>query len=112
MTHTRPSLDGGIRPASWARGSRRSAMQWRLSVASRPGAISFALGLPAGGACPAFIYAIADGHNPLGVSLSAPKRARLVELARRYGVPVVGDDPSERIGEGVERLARLLSRFS
>jgi 2-aminoadipate transaminase len=49
--------------------------------------------LLAGGARPAFIYAIADGHNPLGVSMSAPKRARLVELARRYRVPVVDDDP-------------------
>jgi 2-aminoadipate transaminase len=217
MTHTRPSLDGGIRLASWARESQRSAMQRMLSVASRPGAISFALGLPApelfpvealneaarsvlagdrralqygptsgrlrrqivelmarrgvscreeqvflttgaqqgvnllahllldrggqviveeiiypgtrqvlelfqsealtvptdletgmdvdavegllaGGARPAFIYAIADGHNPLGVSMSAPKRARLVELARRYRVPVVEDDPYGFLG--------------
>lgn len=212
MTHTRPTLDEGMRLASWARGSERSAMQRMLSIASRPGAISFALGLPAPelfpveaineaangvlagdrralqygptsgrlrrqvvelmarrgvncreeqvfltsgaqqgvnllahllldrgdqviveemiypgtrqvlelfqaevlrvptdletgmdvdsverllarGARPAFIYAITDGHNPLGVSMSAPKRARLVELARLYHVPVVEDDP-------------------
>src|SRR5438876_2694463 len=41
---------------------------------------------------PAFIYAISDGHNPLGVSLSLEKRRRLVELARRYGVPILEDD--------------------
>jgi 2-aminoadipate transaminase len=41
---------------------------------------------------PAFIYVISDGHNPLGVSLSIEKRLRLVELARRYGVPILEDD--------------------
>jgi 2-aminoadipate transaminase len=46
----------------------------------------------AGGARPAFIYCITDGHNPLGVSLSPARRARLVELARRYRVPIVEDD--------------------
>lgn len=46
----------------------------------------------AGGARPAFIYVISDGHNPLGVSLSAEQRAGLVELARRYQVPILEDD--------------------
>lgn len=49
--------------------------------------------LLAGGARPAFIYTVADGHNPLAVSMSAEKRVRLVEIARRYGVPVIEDDP-------------------
>ena len=49
--------------------------------------------LLAGGARPAFIYTVPDGHNPLAVSMSAEKRVRLVEIARRYGVPVVEDDP-------------------
>ncbi len=40
---------------------------------------------------PAFIYAMADGHNPLGESLSAAQRQRLVDLARAHGVPVVED---------------------
>ena len=34
--------------------------------------------LLAGGAHPAFIYAVTDGHNPLAVSMSPGKRARLV----------------------------------
>jgi len=50
-------------------------------------------GLLASGARPAFIYAVPDGHNPLAVSMAAEKRVRLVEIARRYGVPVVEDDP-------------------
>jgi 2-aminoadipate transaminase len=41
---------------------------------------------------PAFIYCITDGHNPLGASLGAEKRVRLVELARRHRVPIVEDD--------------------
>ncbi|MBA3471509.1 MAG: PLP-dependent aminotransferase family protein [Herpetosiphonaceae bacterium] len=41
---------------------------------------------------PAFIYAITDGHNPLGVSMSAEKRAQLVALARDYRVPIIEDD--------------------
>jgi 2-aminoadipate transaminase len=44
------------------------------------------------GARPAFIYVITDGHNPLAVSVSPEKRLRLVELARRFGVPLVEDD--------------------
>lgn len=41
---------------------------------------------------PAYIYCITDGHNPLGCSLGPGKRRRLVELAARYGVPIVEDD--------------------
>lgn len=42
---------------------------------------------------PAFIYAISDAHNPLGVSMSQEKRQRLVSLAQEYGVPIIEDDP-------------------
>jgi len=45
-----------------------------------------------GGARPTFIYAITDGHNPLSVRLHPSKRARLVELAEQYGVPIIEDD--------------------
>jgi 2-aminoadipate transaminase len=41
---------------------------------------------------PALIYAMSHGHNPLGISMPAEKRARLVELAAHYGVPVIEDD--------------------
>ncbi len=36
---------------------------------------------------------IPDFHNPLGVSITADKRERIAELAARYGVPVIEDDP-------------------
>ena len=48
--------------------------------------------LLAWGARPAFIYAMADTHNPCGVRLGRERRRGLVALARRFGVPVVEDD--------------------
>lgn len=45
-----------------------------------------------GGARPAFVYTVTDGHNPLGLGMSAAKRRRLVEIARRHRVPVIEDD--------------------
>src|SRR5678816_3347121 len=45
-----------------------------------------------GGVRPSFIYSITDGHNPLSVRLHPSKRARLVELAEQYRVPVIEDD--------------------
>lgn len=44
------------------------------------------------GYCPAFLYVISDGHNPLGVSIPLENRHRLVELARRFRVPILEDD--------------------
>jgi 2-aminoadipate transaminase len=45
------------------------------------------------GADPAFLYVIPEAHNPLGVSITAERQTRLVELARRFGMPLVEDDP-------------------
>lgn len=42
---------------------------------------------------PRLAILIPDFHNPLSVSLSAKKRARVAALAIKYGVPVVEDDP-------------------
>lgn len=41
---------------------------------------------------PALFYTLSDGHNPLGSSLGAASRARLVELAREYRMPIIEDD--------------------
>lgn len=40
----------------------------------------------------ALIYTMADGHNPLGVSISHSKRKALAGLASRYRVPILEDD--------------------
>jgi 2-aminoadipate transaminase len=42
---------------------------------------------------PKFIYALPNFQNPAGVTLAMARRRRLVELADRYGVPIVEDDP-------------------
>jgi 2-aminoadipate transaminase len=42
---------------------------------------------------PRMAVIIPDFHNPLGVSLTVEKRAKIAALAAEYGVPVVEDDP-------------------
>ncbi|HEY2077674.1 MAG TPA: PLP-dependent aminotransferase family protein [Streptosporangiaceae bacterium] len=40
---------------------------------------------------PKILYTIPDFQNPTGLTMSAPRRAELVELARRYGFLIVED---------------------
>ena len=42
---------------------------------------------------PKFIYILPNFQNPSGYTLSLERRQKLVELADRYGVPIVEDDP-------------------
>jgi 2-aminoadipate transaminase len=42
---------------------------------------------------PKFLYVLPNFQNPGGVTLSLERRRRLVELASRYGTPIVEDDP-------------------
>lgn len=44
-----------------------------------------------------FIYTIPNFQNPGGVTMSAGRRRRLLELAREYDIPVVEDDPYGRL---------------
>ena len=44
-----------------------------------------------------FIYTIPNFQNPAGVTLSADRRRRLIELAREYDIPVIEDDPYGRL---------------
>lgn len=44
-----------------------------------------------------FIYTIPNFQNPAGVTLTAPRRRRLLELAQEYDIPVVEDDPYGRL---------------
>lgn len=59
---------------------------------------------------PKFIYAIPNFHNPLGVTLTLERRRKLVNLAERYGVPIIEDDPYGQLryeGEPVPSLLTL-----
>ncbi|RPI93273.1 MAG: PLP-dependent aminotransferase family protein [Chloroflexi bacterium] len=42
---------------------------------------------------PKFIYVLPNFQNPGGSTLSLERRQKLIELADRYGVPIVEDDP-------------------
>ncbi|HXF98898.1 MAG TPA: PLP-dependent aminotransferase family protein, partial [Gaiellaceae bacterium] len=42
---------------------------------------------------PSFLYAIPTFQNPSGRTLSPARRARIVEVAREHGLPVLEDDP-------------------
>ncbi len=42
---------------------------------------------------PAFLYLVADGGNPHGVTLNDEQRKDLANLAQEYEVPIIEDDP-------------------
>lgn len=44
-----------------------------------------------------FIYTIPNFQNPAGVTLTAERRRRLVELSHEYDIPVIEDDPYGRL---------------
>ncbi len=44
---------------------------------------------------PKFIYDVPSGHNPTGATMSPRRRAHLLELASRFDVLIVEDDPYE-----------------
>jgi 2-aminoadipate transaminase len=68
---------------------RLVALPTRLETGLDVGAVERAL---QGGIRPALLYAMADGHNPLGASMPVEERERLVGLARAYGMPILEDD--------------------
>ena len=55
------------------------------------------------------IYALPNFQNPTGRSMSGPRRPRLVELAARFGVPIVEDDPYGELRYEGEPLPSLKS---
>ncbi len=58
---------------------------------------------------PKFIYALPNFQNPSGVTMSLARRQRLVELAERYGVPIVEDDPYGQLRYEGEHLPSLVT---
>jgi 2-aminoadipate transaminase len=59
---------------------------------------------------PKFIYVVSQFHNPKGTTLSLERRRRLLEVARRFAVPVVEDDPYGELrfrGAAIPPLAAL-----
>lgn len=56
-----------------------------------------------------FIYTIVNFHNPLGCTLSLPRRRALLEVAHRYAIPVLEDDPYGYVRFDGEDLPSLFS---
>lgn len=51
----------------------------------------------AGRRLPKLVYCVPNGHNPGGVTLSVERRHELVELAARYDLLVLEDDPYQLV---------------
>jgi 2-aminoadipate transaminase len=63
---------------------------------------------------PKFIYMLPNFQNPSGVTLSLERRRQLIELADRYGVPIIEDDPYGQLrydGENIPSLVALDGEF-
>jgi len=57
---------------------------------------------------PKFIYVLPNFQNPTGATLSLERRHRLVELAERYGVPIIEDDPYGQLRYEGDHLASVV----
>ena len=58
---------------------------------------------------PKFIYVLPNFQNPSGVTLSLERRQLVVELADRYGVPIIEDDPYGQLRFEGEHLPSVVS---
>jgi len=56
-----------------------------------------------------FIYTIPNFHNPLGCTMSLERRKKLVEIAQKYGIAILEDDPYAYIRFEGEDLPTLFS---
>jgi 2-aminoadipate transaminase len=57
---------------------------------------------------PKFIYVLPNFQNPTGVTLSLERRQILIEMADRYGVPIVEDDPYGQLRYEGDHLPSLV----
>mgnify|MGYP001125292129 CR=1 FL=1 len=55
-----------------------------------------------------FIYVLPNFQNPTGVTLSYERRLQLIELADKYGVPIIEDDPYGQLRYEGENLPAII----
>ncbi|MCX7608201.1 MAG: PLP-dependent aminotransferase family protein [Anaerolineales bacterium] len=63
---------------------------------------------------PKFIYVLPNFQNPTGTTLTLERRKRLVELADKYGVPIIEDDPYGQLrfeGDHLPSVVTLDSQY-
>ncbi len=59
-----------------------------------------------------FLYTVPNFHNPAGVSLSAPRRDEVLEIAARHDVLVLEDNPYGLLGFDAEPQPAMRARTS
>lgn len=57
---------------------------------------------------PKFIYVLPNFQNPTGVTLSVERRRKLIEVADRYGIPIIEDDPYGQLRYEGEHLPSVV----
>jgi len=63
-----------------------------------------------GGRLPKFIYTVPSGHNPGGVALSLERRRHMLEIASRFDLLILEDDPYQLVKlDGSEPLPTIQS---
>jgi 2-aminoadipate transaminase len=63
---------------------------------------------------PKFIYVLPNFQNPSGSTLSLERRQKLIEVADKYGVPIIEDDPYGQLryeGEHIPSVVALDSEY-
>ncbi len=63
---------------------------------------------------PKFLYALPNFQNPTGISFSLERRKKVVELADKYGIPIIEDDPYGKLryeGDDLPTLTQLDSEM-
>ena len=58
---------------------------------------------------PKLIYTVSNFQNPTGITMSVLRRRKLIELAMKYNVPIIDDNPYSDIRFFGERLPTLKS---
>lgn len=59
---------------------------------------------------PKFIYVVPNFQNPSGITMSLKRRLQLIEIANRYNIPIIDDNPYGDLrfkGEPVDSLCTL-----
>jgi 2-aminoadipate transaminase len=96
----------GFQQALAAAGARMATVPSRLDTGIDLDALERAF---ARGPRPKLLYAMADGHNPLGISMPLGARRRLAALARACRVPIIEDDAYGMLSYDDEPLPALRS---
>lgn len=61
------------------------------------------------GQTPKFIYVVPDFQNPSGITMSLKKRSTLLEMAKKYEIPLVEDSPYRELRYRGEQIPSIYS---